>query len=220
MHERNQLILFGIQTLSKTPQCSTETTVTKGHTVATPHKRMHSTFLFHGVEVCQRFYFFLHGLSRKTYQTLSHHYQTSPVESRLFREHGNKGRLPNNTLSLLRKQEAQQFITNYTNKHTIPLPGCMPTVTDFTDQQLPSDTTKVKVYREYAAASDSPVSLTVFKELWPANIHVRKPQRDICTECQRNNRLIYKSVNLSDEMKTTKLERQQKSKASGVSFRM
>ena len=207
-HERNQLILFAIQTFSKTPETITDTSARRGHP-ATKRKRTRSTFMFHGIEVCQAFYLFLYGISSKIYKSLVQHYKSSPVESRLVKEHGNKRRMPPNTLPLEKKQEARQFILNYANKHAIPLPGRMPTVTDFTRQQLPSDTTKAKVYDEYVAASESPVGLTLFKELWPTNIHVMKPEDDICTTCQQNNRLIYRSANLSDALKNTKLVQQQ-----------
>ena len=112
------------------------------------------------------------------------------------------------------KQEARTFIVNYATKYALPLPGHMPTITNFSDWQLPSDVTKVAVHKEYVAgcrqSGQQAVGLTLFKELWPPNIHVMKPQPDLCTTCQRNNRLIFRTANHSDEVKSQRVQEQQR----------
>ena len=146
--ERNQLILFAIQSFCQTPQTNVQTAVTKGH-AAKVRQRTHSSFLFHGVPVCQTFFLFVYGITKKIFSSLLQHYQKSPVEYRLVKPHGNSKKLPHNTLPVVAKLEARTFIVNYATKHAIPLPGRMPTVTNFTDMQLPSDVTKVGVHKEY-----------------------------------------------------------------------
>ena len=209
---RNRYILFYIQSCTQSTRTHTETVPSKGH-ASKERERAHTRFYFHGVEVCQKFFLFLYAISKNILCELSKFYDISPVASRLSKEHGNKKRLPSNTLSLESKQDARQFILAYANKHCIPLPGRMPTVTNFAEQQLPSDVTKAGVYREYITACQQaekrPLSLTLFKELWPANIHVMKPESDICSTCQKNNRLIFRSPNQSDELKTQRVQHQQ-----------
>ena len=91
----------------------------------------------------------------------------SPLEYRLVTRHGNSKKVLHNTLPVAVKQEACTFIVNYATKYALPLPGCMPTVTN----------------RE---SGQQAVGLTLFKDLWPPNIHVMKSESDLCTTCQRS----------------------------------
>ena len=66
---------------------------------------------------------------------------------------------------------------------------------------LPSDMSKMFVYRKYREAATDPVGKSKFFELWDEltpHVAVMKPSSDTCFTCQQNNQLILKSVNMPE----------------------
>ena len=209
MEERNQYRLFAILSFCQTTETHKQTAASKGHSSKERQHAHTHTSIFMGNQSARLL--FLYATSKNSYAALAKHYQTSPVASHLTKAHGNKKRLPSNMLSLEIKQEAWQFILTHANKHYIPLPGLMPGVTNFTKQQLPSDVTKAGVHQEYVMACEEAgkrvVGLTIFKELWPTNIHVMKLEAVICSTCQKKSCLIFRSASQSDELKRQRVPR-------------
>ena len=75
-------------------------------------------------------------------------------------------------------------------------------------QLLPTHTTKRSVWREYIKASRSLYIHTAgyhsFCKIWKkflSHILITKPKSDLCWVCQRNNRTINSTTNLSESVK-------------------
>ena len=82
--------------------------------------RPHSSFLFHGIKICQEIFYFLHTMSHCKLETLCSHVDEFGLSER---QHGNSSRLPHNAYSLPVIEHLVSFIDNTTEAHAMPLPG-------------------------------------------------------------------------------------------------
>ena len=174
----------------------------------------HTKFFFKGNRLCMKTFLFLHAISDKRYRNLYKHWEESGITSRI---HKNQGKSPHNVTPLETVEAVITFITNLAAAVALPLPGRLPNFKNERVVLLPTDMSKMEVYRRYCQASreDSaqPVQKSTFFDLWNKQlpyIGVIKPATDLCWECQQNVSLVQKSTNLSEEEKSSRLQTAQK----------
>ena len=92
--------------------------------------------------------FSLYILSHSHYERLVQHYKHVGLSSLL---HGNKGRVPPNTVHFDDVTQLTTFIVNYARAHGMPLPGRVPGHRDKV-MVLSSDITKANVFTKYSDA--------------------------------------------------------------------
>ena len=80
-------------------------------------------------------------------------------------KHGNSGRVPKHTCTFEQINEVKTFIENYASAHGLPVPGRLANTKDKV-LLLPSDMSKMFVFRKYDEASVHPVRKSKFLELW------------------------------------------------------
>ena len=134
-------------------------------------------------------------------------------------------------------KNSKQFIVQYAIVHALLLPGRTPGFKRDGVSLLPSSETKVKVHNAYIEACKEKgwlkiviyqkkiyriiihylflgvrcMGLTTFKEIWlelMPFIITAKPMTDLCSTCQLNNTLIYRSKNMEESKKSKKLKEQ------------
>ena len=169
------------------------------------------TYMFGGKNVCRHSFLFLNGISEKRFRNIREHFEEFGVTSRT---HGNTKRNPPNTTSMEATEYVKKFIENVSNTFGMSLPGRVSGQRDFRVNVLPSTHTYSHVYRMYKSTDlEYHVSYTKFCELWKTfhpTIIAMKPRSDLCQECQENNNLINKSVNLPEDKKSEALRRAEK----------
>ena len=161
-----------------------------------------------GVHICMKTFLFLHSVSRFRLNNLQIHYDKYGVTPRL---HG-----PIHIATMEDTRRAVAFITNMAAVHALPLPGRNRTNKDERYLLLPSDMTKAFVYRKYndACTQDSVVPFqrrkfeTVWNEILPYIVTAR-PASDLCFVCHQNNKLLMRSVNMPDNIKSVRLQQAQ-----------
>ena len=101
--------------------------------------------------------------------------------------------MPHNVHSKDDYDRVRNFIRNYAECHAMPLPGRIPQSWKSDVLLLPTDCTKISVYRAYEAAATASkfkcVSLSTFRQSWLdfcPNILIMKPATDLCWLCQKN----------------------------------
>ena len=159
-----------------------------------------SNYYFHGVRICQATFLFVHCISRNRYLRIVELYKN---EGLTMSRHGNSGRLPKHTCSIEQVQEVKSFIVNYARAHGLPVPGRLPNAKGKV-LLLPSDMSKMFVFRKYSEASDQPVRKSKFLELWSQltpSVAVMKPASDLCFACQQNNLSIKKAAPMSETVR-------------------
>ena len=105
------------------------------------------------------------------------------------------------------------FIKNVAAARAMPMPGRLPNSRDMTGMKLPSDMTKVSLYREYVNISEEKgedyLGLTAFKDIWTKyvpEIAIMKPATDLCLTCQQNTEMLQKYSTFSNDLKQEKLQ--------------
>ena len=98
-------------------------------------------------------------------------------------------------------KDVVQFITNYAADHAMVLPGRVPGFRRDDIKLLPSSHTKKAVYCTYMDSMKDTgkriVRESSFRSLWQQLVPFvvsAKPMTDLCWTCQKNNALIYRSV--------------------------
>ena len=172
-----------------------------------------STYFYKNNQQCRKCFLFMHTISDKRFRNLVDHYKASGVTPRV---HGLAGKSPPNTTSLSRVTSMLRFIKNLASSVSLPLPGRLPNFRDERVQLLPTDMSKLEVYRKYRKAAEregtQPVGRSTFLDLWNKQlpyIMVMKPATDLCWVCQQNLTQILRSTNRSEEDKSQCLERAQ-----------
>ena len=168
-----------------------------------------SKYFFHGVRVCRDTFLFVHALSHSRYERLVQHYKHVGLSSRM---HGNKGRVPPNTLHFDEVTQLTTFIVNYARAHGMPLPGRVPGHRDKV-MVLPSDITKAHVFTKYRDTCSSngwsAVGRTKFYDVWQnilPHISISNQSSHLCFTCQQNSLALQKSVCLPEEEKSRRLQ--------------
>ena len=193
-HELDLVILSQIASSTKSSDGSNQT---------------YSQFLHKGHRICIKTFLFLHGVSHHRYENLCRHYSRHGVTPR---RHGNLGRSPKHALSLAQTQSIVLFLRNFASVHALPLPGRVPGNFDERYVLLPSDMSKRFVYRKYeeACSLEKCVSRRKFETIWSETVPfivTAKPSTDLCFTCQQNSRLIMKSANLPEHVKSERVEK-------------
>ena len=131
-------------------------------------------------------------------------------------EHTDIWSRPWNALSFEDTVRVRTFLIDYAAKHARLLPGRYPGYRNFCTQLLESHLTKEKIHQLYVQSSELLHKLFIdyrlFSELWNIlvpYIIIPKPQNDLCTDCQQNNFLIWRTADEEDEKKKAKLAKQE-----------
>lgn len=175
----------------------------------------YTSFFYQNKSICMKTFLFIHYIGKKRFRNLLKHYKLNGIAPR---RHGNIKRHPWHAADISDKERAVNFIKNVAEAHALPLPGRLPKFYDYNIMLLPTHFTKATVHRDYAEAtkalvkeSDKPFGCFGYREfcrLWlevVPYIRVLPPADDLCHVCQENNAQILKSINLSEDEKTTRL---------------
>ena len=141
-NELDLVVLSCIQSHLSLPDQATQRS---SHHDTSVDSQKRSKYFVHGVRVCRDTFLFVHALSHSRYERLVQHYKHVGLSSRM---HGNKGRVPPNTLHFDEVTQLTTFIVNYARAHGMPLPGRVPGHRDKV-MVLPSDITKAHVFTKY-----------------------------------------------------------------------
>ena len=170
----------------------------------------HTKFFYKGDRVCMNTFLFLHAISDKRYRNLYKHWENNGLTPKI---HGSHGKSPSNATSLETVEAVLTFVRNLAAAMALPLPGRLPNCKDERVVLLPTDMSKMEVYRRYCQASrddgTQPVGKITFLNLWSKQllyINVMKPATDLCWDCQQNMALVQRSGNLSEEEKSVRLQ--------------
>jgi hypothetical protein len=164
-----------------------------------------SSYHFHGLKTCQASFLFMHGISRNRYLRLTKLYESNGLT---VSKHGSTGRLPKHTCTMEQVTQVKTFIENYTSAHGLPVPGRLPNIKDKV-LLLPSDISKMFVFRKYSEASTNPVRKSEFFKLWSQltpSVAVMKPASDLCFTCQQNNLSIFKAAPMPEAVRRQRYE--------------
>ena len=171
--------------------------------------RTYSQFLHKWNRISIKTFLFLHGVSHHRYENLCRHYSCHGATPR---RHGNVSKSPKHALSLAETQSIVSFLHHFASVHALFLPGWIPGNFDERYVLLPSDMSKRFVYRKYEEACHASlkncVSRRKFEAIWSSTlpfIVTAKPSTDLCFTCQQNSRLIVKSANLPEHLKTEEI---------------
>ena len=88
----------------------------------------------------------LYGISNHRFRSLKERHDIVGI---CYRTHGNKGRMPNNTLPYSAIADIQEFVTNYVKENGILLPGRTPGYKDDDIKLLSACESKMNVWRCY-----------------------------------------------------------------------
>ncbi|KAK6190399.1 hypothetical protein SNE40_002279 [Patella caerulea] len=113
-------------------------------------------------------------------------------------------------------QRIVTFLINFAEQHALVLLGRVPGFKRDDVKLLPSSETKASIWRKYSKTTKdeghTAAGVTTFKSIWKSlcfHIVKTKPMSDLCFECQKNNYAVYKSANLSDSDKSSRLKKQE-----------
>ena len=184
---------------------SHSSTVQSSHQKSSIQKKTRMSYYHHGIPVCRTTFLFLHGIGKRRLDNVRVSYQNDGLTSRT---HGNCNRRPHNGFTTHELIYTVTYIKNYAEANGILLPGQIPGFKKTDIQLLPTQTTKRSVWMEYIEASKSFDICTVgyhsFCRIWRKflpHIIITKPKSDLCWVCQRNNRTISGTTNLSESVK-------------------
>ena len=147
----------------------------------------------------------MYGLGIKHFKNLlSHLEEYGPVP----RVHGNKHRLPHNTLPFQDVKHAVTFIQNYATRFDIPHPAALHGRDDMPPIFLPASGTYKSVHKEYVtsctAANYRAAGRDIFCNIWHQCVpHIKfmSPRADVCDACEKCRRRVVEAV--SEEEKLT-----------------
>ena len=156
--ERNLLVLGVLESVRHSKE-----TTTKGK----ERTRERFAYSFHRVRVCVGAFRVVYGLGIKHFNNLlSHLEEYGPVP----RVHGNKHKLPHNTLPFQDVKHAVTFIQNYATRFGIPHPAPLHGRDDMPPIFLPASGTYKSVHKEYVtsctAANYRAAGIDLFCNIW------------------------------------------------------
>ncbi|XP_034779473.2 uncharacterized protein LOC117405962 [Acipenser ruthenus] len=180
-----------------------------------PRKHQRTTYYIQGHRVCREAFKFLHCISQDKLTALLKHYKQFGLVPR-YKKSGGRQATDVRLLTHADITEVVAFIVNFAEDHAMVLPGRVPRFNQFDIKLLPSNHTKASIWRKYntamEAAGKRAVKIDSFRRLWRTLVpYIRntRPMTDLCWTCQKNNSAIYRSVNISDEKKSERLQNQQ-----------
>ena len=163
-------------------------------------------FLYLNRPICKEMFLNTYGISYSRFRRLKEHYEEHGICQRV---HGNRKRLPHNTLPQTVTEDVKNFLTNYVEENAVLLPGRIPGFKKDDIRLLSSSDTKMSVWRAFKRTCDETgkqaVCYTTFLKLWEQfhpNVVVAKPMTDLCLTCQQNTSKLVRSANLPDREKS------------------
>ena len=149
-----------------------------------------ATYFYKNNKLCRKSFLFLHTISDKRFRNLVDRYRVHGVAPQV---HGFAGSSPPNTTPFDSVTSMLQFVKNFAASISLPLPGRLPNFRYERVQLLPTDMTKLEVYRKSCRAAEiegkTAVGRSTFLDLWSKQlpyITVMKPATDLCWVCQQN----------------------------------
>ena len=118
--------------------------------------------------ICKRMFRFLHGVGKKRLENVTAWFFLHGLSPRV---HGNKNRLPKNTLTISSVEHVMMFLLTYTEQHGLLLPGRVPGYSRSDIRLLPSSTSRRGIWKLYSAATEGDeryhvVAYSTFCKLW------------------------------------------------------
>lgn len=177
-HGRNQLdnVMLGIIhaiTLS-------DSVVKGGSKLERERQRLKPLYLVHGIEVCEEFFIFVHGIAVKRFQNLMTRYKqnNNAIREQIHSDH----EISSN--SVLPHEYVVNFLRNFAEDCALFFPRYACSRKRII-KLLPSDVTKTSVHAKYKIAAeqlnDTPVDIYKFSEVWAtlcADIIIQKLQSE------------------------------------------
>ena len=170
-------------------------------------QRQYSVFLHGGHRICQKMFMYLHDIGYKRLRNLMKHLKKNGLTGRT---HGNTHRLPKHALDLPTIKAVVTFILNYSEQHSLALPGRIPGYSRCDIQLLPSSTSKKTIWEQYQSStplcpSSRTVGYSTFCRLWRTlvpNVITMKPMSDLCWTCQQNSTTVLRMANATEGEKS------------------
>ena len=160
------------------------------------------SFLYQSRPICKEMFLNLYGISYSRFRRLKEHFEKHGISQRV---HGNRKRLPCNTLPPAVAEDVKNFLGNYVEENAVVLPGRIPGYKSDDISLLSSSDIKMSVWRAFKRACEETgkqaVCYTKFIKLWEQfypNVVVAKPMTDLCLTCQQNTSKLLRSANLPD----------------------
>ena len=164
------------------------------------------SFLYLNHPICKEMLLNIYGISYSRFRRLKEHYEDHGICQRV---HGNRKRLPHNTLPQTVTEDVKNLLTNYVEENAVLLPGRIPGFKNDDIRLLSSSDTKMSVWRAFKRTCDEmgkqAVCYTTFLKLWEQfhpGVVVAKPMTDLCLTCQQNTSKLVRSANLPDREKS------------------
>ena len=176
-------------------------------------KRVAIQYNFGGRRICKTMFSFVcGGIGHSRLENLIKHYSTDGIATRV---HKLSRKRPHNLTSFEVTTNVKEYIEKFADNHALPLPGRLPAFKDYRVMLLPSDMTKMFVFSQYVKTcqqeqfSDGIMSRWTFQRIWNETcpyIAVMKPATDLCFDCQQNPSLLMRAANMSEAIKSQRLE--------------
>ena len=146
-----------------------------------------------------------YGISCSRFRRLKEHYEVHGICQRV---HGNRKRLPHNTLPQTVTKDVKNFLTNHVEENAVLLPGRIPGLKNDDIRLLSSSDTKMSVWRAFKRTCNETgkqaVCYTTVLKLWEQfhpGVVVAKPMTGLCLTCQQNTLKLMRTANLPDREK-------------------
>ena len=159
-------------------------------------------FLYPKRPICKEMFLNTYGISYSRFRRLKEHYEEHGICQRV---HGNRKRLPHNTLPQTVTEDVKNFLTNFIEENAILLPSRNPGFEKDDIRLLSLSDTKMSVWHAFKGTCDDTgkqsVCHTTFFKLWEQfhpSVVVAKPMTDLCLTCQQNTSKLVRSANLPD----------------------
>lgn len=175
-------------------------------------KAVYTSYQYRGVDVCEKFFSFVNGVSRKELKNVRKSFMENGVGEVM---HKNTRRCAWNKIIVGEMWEhVVTFIRSFGTQNGLILPGRIPQYSNFADLVvLPSSLTKSVIYNKYlcacSAAHYEPVSKRTWFRLWTShcsNIVIQKPKTDLCVVCRNSITSFSRLHNLPDDEKKKQIE--------------
>lgn len=132
-------------------------------------------------------------MSLKRFKAIVAHFDANGIETR---KHGLAGKCSNNTRHVTHELRIKvvSFIKNFAAHWAVPLPGWLPQCKNYKVMKLPTNITKIAVYRRYIESvekqPENKISERLFYQLWHDTcpyIETLRPSSDLCDTCRENS---------------------------------
>lgn len=157
-----------------------DTVPKRGSNLMGERQRLKPVYQFHGMEVCEEFFVFVHGIEMKRLRNLLTRYKQN---HNAIRELINSNHEKSSN-AVLPHEHLVNFLRNFAEDHALYFPRRVSSQKRII-KLLPSDVTKTSVYAKYKSAAeqmnDTPVDVYKFSDVWITlcpDIIIQKLQSD------------------------------------------